>query len=190
MSGIPLLNEKGDISGWSSLFISTAVGIYITFAILIYSDISQNKMETFLSDMQKFRDDRRIVAERFLRIGLEQLEKNIKQIDHERIQNKGKLTAEKIKKRHEIDSILAMYNQEKLLLLTNMYATDLGPEQITYIPEIVMNTKDFVNAPDETYYDWGEGQKILVWIRETLLSIPEYAKQHPDMEKHTKILSN
>ena len=40
-----LPTTNGDISGWYSLIIGSTIGSYITFAILIYSNMSQKKTD-------------------------------------------------------------------------------------------------------------------------------------------------
>jgi hypothetical protein len=42
--GTTFLNSNNDVTGWGSLVIGSAIGTYITFAILIYSDASQKQI--------------------------------------------------------------------------------------------------------------------------------------------------
>src|SRR5690348_1353534 len=49
---------NNDISGWYSLILSSAIGIYITFAILIYSDASQAKISEIITKENE-RDEKR-----------------------------------------------------------------------------------------------------------------------------------
>lgn len=55
---LPTVNN-GDISGWYSLLVGSTIGIYITFAILIYSDTSQQKVSDIIEQQEKFNTKKR-----------------------------------------------------------------------------------------------------------------------------------
>lgn len=56
------LNSNNDVTGWGSLLIGSAIGIYITFAILIYSDNQQRIINDILLEQEKLRKSRQSSA--------------------------------------------------------------------------------------------------------------------------------
>lgn len=201
ISGISFLNEKGDISGWSSFLISTAVGIYVTFAILIYSDISQkqttqlldtmssqqtkieglvNKIDTMTEWQNKFtleqansKKEREARSRNLLQLELERLKNSIKNIIQIRDNNAG-LGIEKIRQKHEMYTELADYQKRNLSDLAKMFGSDLDRDQIRLIPEIRQLVDDFVKATPQGAHNWN-GSSLMSFIEQTLMSIPEYA---------------
>jgi len=56
---VSFLNSNNDVTGWGSLLIGTAIGTYITFAILIYSDVSQNQIQEFAKEQKSIKEAKR-----------------------------------------------------------------------------------------------------------------------------------
>ncbi len=56
IANLPTTNN-GDITGWYSLLIGSTIGIYITFAILIYSNTSQKKTDELIERVHVFTEE-------------------------------------------------------------------------------------------------------------------------------------
>ncbi len=76
MNGV-ILFPKNDISGWFSLIISSAIGIYVTFAILIYSDAYQKQIQEFAQEQQLIKEVKQKRYSLIILFGLRQIEYEI-----------------------------------------------------------------------------------------------------------------
>lgn len=66
---VSFLNRDNDVTGWGSLLIGSAIGIYITFAILIYSNASQKKTNELIDKISDQQDQISSLVEDIKKIG-------------------------------------------------------------------------------------------------------------------------
>jgi len=57
------LNSNYDVTGWGSLLIGSAIGTYITIAILIYSNSSQQKTDKMINQMSLILNEQKRIHE-------------------------------------------------------------------------------------------------------------------------------
>lgn len=63
------LNKDNDVTGWGSLLTGSAIGIYVTFAILIYSNTSQKKTDELIDKISNQQDQISGLVEDIKKIG-------------------------------------------------------------------------------------------------------------------------
>lgn len=71
------LNSNNDVTGWGSLLIGSAIGIYITFAILFYSDASQKKISDIIAKQESNFKSRQKFAIKKMHLDLQLLKRKL-----------------------------------------------------------------------------------------------------------------
>lgn len=142
---VSFLNSNNDVTGWGSLLIGSAIGIYVTFAILFYSDTSQKQISDIITKQASDVETRKKFAMEQIRYSLSfckdfvPVRKDLEQYDEVAVKKD-------LEDRGMTDFDQIYYANEALndvRSVINFHAEVLDPELIHEIMGIVNYSKDF-----------------------------------------------